>query len=123
MNIFGKEYGFQLTIGASDAIGKVCRDGDIANMGELLSGGTYSETVSALCVMAIAMNDGYRLNRKIFYDINNDPVLTRDHIMALNPADIDHLIREVTEAINQGMERSVIAESIQGKNDHSEATA
>ena len=58
MEIYGREYGFKLTVGASSDISEFCPDGDIKRVGEVLSGG-FAKTVKAGSAFVCALSRGY----------------------------------------------------------------
>lgn len=58
MKIFGEEYGFALTVGASAEIADLCPDGDLNRMNELLSG-RMSKTINFTASFITALAKGY----------------------------------------------------------------
>ena len=63
MKIYGEEYGFMLTVGASAAIADLCPDGDLNRMNEVLSGRlskTIDFTASFIAAMAKGFDDAKR---------------------------------------------------------------
>lgn len=85
MKIFGEEYGFTLTIGASAAIADLCPDGDLTRMNEVLSGRmsqTIDFTAAFIAAMAKGFDDAKRYEGE---EITHRP-LTVDMVKAL-PSD------------------------------------
>lgn len=58
MKIYGEEYGFMLTVGASAEIADLCPDGDLNRIGEVLDG-KFSETIDFTSKFIVAMAKGY----------------------------------------------------------------
>lgn len=86
MNIFGEEYGFSLTVGASAAIADLCPDGDLNRMNEVLSGrlsNTINFTASFIAAMAKGFDDARRYAGE---EVTHKP-LTADMVLAL-PGDV-----------------------------------
>ena len=86
MVIFGEEYGFMLTVGASAAIADLCPDGDLNRMGEVLEGrvsNTINFTASFIEAMAKGFDDAKRYAGE---EVTHRP-LTADMVKAL-PSDV-----------------------------------
>lgn len=82
MNIFGEEYGFMLTVGASTAIARLCPDGDLNRMNEVLNG-TFADAITFSASFIVAMANGYDdAKRFIGEEVTHKP-LTLDMVMAL----------------------------------------
>ena len=82
MNIFGEEYGFLLTVGASAEIADLCPDGDLNRMNELLSG-KMSKTIDFTASFIAAMAKGYDQARMYEgHSITHKP-LTAEMVKAL----------------------------------------
>ena len=58
MEIFGEEYNFMLTVGASAAIADCCPDGDLNRLSEILDG-KFSQTIDFTAKLVEAMAKGY----------------------------------------------------------------
>lgn len=58
MQIYGREVGFRLTVGASAKISDICPDGDISRLGEVLEG-SYGKVVRDTAAIVVAMSEGY----------------------------------------------------------------
>ena len=82
MEIFGEEYGFMLTVGASAAIADLCPDGDLNRMNEVLAGRmsqTIDFTASFIAAMAKGFDDAKRFAGE---EITHKP-LTAEMVKAL----------------------------------------
>ena len=82
MKIFGEDYGFMLTIGASAAIAKLCPDGDISRMSEVI-GGNYADAVNFSAKFIVAMANGYDEKKRFDGEEVSHKPLTIDMVMAL----------------------------------------
>lgn len=58
MEIFGHEYGFLLTVGASAEVAELCPGGDITRIGEALNG-RFADTIEVSARYIVAMAAGY----------------------------------------------------------------
>ena len=82
MKIFGEDYGFMLTIGASAEIAKLCPDGDISRMSEVI-GGNYADAVNFSAKFIVAMANGYDEKKRFDGEEVSHRPLTIDMVMAL----------------------------------------
>lgn len=82
MKIFGHEYGFMLTVGASEEISGLCPGGDLSRLGEVLQG-TYSQTIGTVTTMITAMSRAYDLNKAFEGEPQDHPELTAEMLKAL----------------------------------------
>lgn len=82
MKIFGEDYGFMLTIGASAEIAKLCPDGDISRMSEVI-GGNYADAVNFSARFIVAMANGYDDKKRFDGEEVTHRPLTVEMIMAL----------------------------------------
>ena len=82
MNIFGHEYGFMLTVGASEEISELCPDGDLSRLGEALEG-SYSKTIGMVVKMVLSMSRAYDLARAFEGHPVDHPGLTAEMLKAL----------------------------------------
>lgn len=58
MKIFGQEYGFLLTVGASAEIADLCPDGDLSKIGDMLNG-KFSDIINFTASFVAEMAKGY----------------------------------------------------------------
>lgn len=106
MKIFGEEYGFALTVGASAEIAEMCPNGDIKRIGEILDG-RYSQTLKFLVSFIVAMAKGYDAQKWVQgEDITHRP-LTEEMVLAL-PNDVFKEVQSAAfEAFHADMKTSV----------------
>lgn len=83
MKIFGHEYGFALTVGASAQISKLCPEGDLSRLGEVLSGSVFAETAEAGAAIVVAMANAYDQMQKFSGNAVEHPPLTTEMLFAL----------------------------------------
>lgn len=115
MYIFGKDYGFMLTVGASGEIADLCPDGDIERLGEALEG-SYNQTLNVATGMIVAMSRGFETHRAFEEPGYKADPLTRDMILALSQADFKALEEEAVAAFSSSTRRSVEVVSTTKKN-------
>lgn len=82
MKIYGEEYGFALTVGASAEIADLCPDGDLNRIGEVLEG-RFSETVNFNAKFIVAMSKGYDDAKKYSGEPLDHRPLTVEMILSL----------------------------------------
>lgn len=82
MKIFGDEYGFALTVGASAAIADLCPDGDLNRMNEVLSG-RLSKTIDFTASFIAAMAKGYDDSKRYAGEEITHKPLTAEMVKAL----------------------------------------
>lgn len=109
MNIHGKNINFALTIGASVEIAKMCPDGDLRRVGELLDGENYIKTVEVSAKMMKVMNEGYvgieRMNGR------EADELTEEEIMLLTPQELGEVTKVLINAFVNDSKGEIEAES------------
>ena len=91
MKLNGREVHFKRTIWATNAITKMCPDGDLQRFNELFNGDTAEQILNMAAFIAI-MSEGYEKARAFQASrsgeaYEEDPV-TLDEIMALDDMDI-----------------------------------
>lgn len=82
MIIFGHEYGFMLTVGASEEVSELCPDGDLSRLGEILQG-SYKDTIDVVTKMILSMSRAYDLNKAFEGHPQEHPELTAEMLKAL----------------------------------------
>lgn len=82
MNIFGNEYGFMLTVGASEEVSELCPNGDLSRLGEVLQG-SYKSTIDTVTKMVIAMAKAYDNYMAFEGHPVDHPALTAEMLKAL----------------------------------------
>lgn len=117
MKIHGSERGFRLTIGAAIKISRLCPNGDISRINEILDGG-YDAALMANVEIAAAMSEGYELARKFEEkDYEPDP-LSVEEILSLDPVVLNDLLTEALSAFKSDSATTVAvkASAISKKN-------
>lgn len=106
MVIFGEEYGFLLTIGASAAIADLCPDGDLNRMPEVLNG-SYSKTANFIAALIEAMAKGFDdAKRYAGEEVTHKP-LTAEMVLALPGNLFKDVQAEAIEAFNNATKTTV----------------
>ena len=93
MKIYGEEYGFYLTVGASAEIADLCPDGDMNRIGELLDG-RIADTIRFTAALVAAMSKGFDDAKRFAGEEVTHKPLTERMLLSL-PSD---LFREVQDA-------------------------
>lgn len=111
MNIYGKDYGFALTIRAQQRIAELCPGQDIGRMNELFGDGKATagsiELSARLCVI---LSEGYEAKR-CFEDLDHkfDP-LTMDIVMSLEMDEFEQLQAEAQACYKRDKSPTVATE-------------
>lgn len=106
MKIYGEEYGFKLTIGASAAIADLCPDGELERMEELMQGkvsDTLKFTASFIEVLAKGFDDAKRYAGE---EVTHRP-LTAEMVMSLPSADFQEIQAAAIAAFKDGLQQTV----------------
>lgn len=83
MVIFGEEYGFMLTIGASAAIADLCPDGDLSRIEEVLDENKVAKVINFTAHFCEAMAKGFDDARRFSGEEVTHRPLTADMVLAL----------------------------------------
>ena len=83
MEIFGEEYGFMLTIGASAEIADFCPDGDLSRIEEVLDENKFSQVVKFTAHFCEAMAKGFDDARRFSGEEVTHRPLTAEMVLAL----------------------------------------
>lgn len=110
MKIFGREYGFYLTVDAMCTIADACPGHNITRIHEWL-GEDLQSVANAMKVMAPAMSRGYCEVMKETDDSFDGVPLTEKLVGLMNPAQIRALESEIAEAYKAGQETTIETES------------
>lgn len=106
MKIYGEEYGFMLTVGASAKIADLCPDGDLTRMSELLEG-RFSQTVNFTAAFIEAMAAGFDdAKRYAGEEVTHKP-LTADMVKAL-PSDVFKEVQSAALAAFRGDTKATV---------------
>lgn len=113
MELFGKTYGFKLTVGASAELAKACPDGDMNRIGELLKPAfvsAFSGSPETATVFLLALNRGYEQARA-FAEPGCEPArLTAELIAAMDFVQFNTAMTEAMQAFRLNGAPSVGAE-------------
>jgi hypothetical protein len=110
MKIFGNQYDFALTVGASAKIAEMCPDGDLSRIGEVLSGNNFSETAKNGAEIVVAMASAAD-DVKRFEGVSvNRPALTVEMLFALSQADFMAAMTEAMSAFGRDSKPTIEVE-------------
>ena len=123
MRIYGKEYGFKLTVGAGCEIAERCPGGELKNVRSIITGGgSHGETVQQRTELILSLNRGWAEARK-FETGEDAPVLTAELLRSLSPAAFGEAFTEAVEAFFEGMGVSVAVDESKKNGDGARADA
>ena len=106
MNIFGNEYGFMLTVGASAEIAEMCPDGDLTRIGEVADAKT-ADTIRFTAKFVSAMAKGFDdAKRYAGEEVTHRP-LTAEMVMSLPSADFQEIQAAAIAAFKDGLQQTV----------------
>lgn len=118
MRIYGKDYHFRLTVGASVKLARLCPEDDITKIGQVMSG-SYPQMVETTAKMAAIMSEADELARRYEAGLTADPAaihpLTEGMVLSLSDADFLALQREVFEAYRGDAKPEVEEEPVKKK--------
>lgn len=114
MELNGREIKFLRTVKATSDIAKMCPDGNIERLGELL-GGDLSTTLETGAKIIHYLNEGYEMN-KHFMDKSYQPqILDVDEIMYLDDVTFTELMKSAMAGIGNGAETTIEIEPTKKK--------
>ena len=114
MKIYGREIGFLRTVKATSEIAKICPNGDIERLSELLMG-DLSTTLETYANIIHYLNEGYEMN-KHFMDRSYQPqILGVDEIMSLDNDTYTELVKTAMAGIQNGAETTIETEPTKKK--------
>lgn len=106
MNIFGQEYEFLLTIGASEKIAGLCPDGDMNRIGEMLDAKT-ADLIEFFVQFIFAMSEGSDENSRFWgKELNHDP-MTIEKLRALSFKELKAIQEEAMKKFKEDMSPTV----------------
>lgn len=121
IDVFGKEYGLMMTVGASEEIAKLCPGGKLENMYNVFDGMSDAEaldfTVKFLCILSNAFDE----NAEFAGQVVDHPKLTERMLKALPATDMAMFQRIAFGAITESSETSVEVEPSKKKDVTSQA--
>ena len=106
MKIFGEEYGFMFTVGASAAIADLCPDGDLTRMSEVLEG-RFSQTVNFTAAFIEAMAKGFDDAKRFSGEEVTHKPLTAEMVKSL-PRDVFKDVQAAALAAFQGDTKTTV---------------
>ena len=113
MKIYGKDYQFRLTIGASAELSKLCPDGDIAKIQSMLAK-DYGTNIAFTAKMAAIMSKGYEMAMRFEAGehVNEKEItsLTEEMVLALPPKEYYQLQNEVYASFAKDVNTTVETE-------------
>lgn len=98
MEIFGKERGFLMTVGASAEIAKLCPDGRLENWGKMISGANDVTTIENRAALIVALNAGYEQNKAFTEPGYKPEPLTKEAVLALPNKEFLGLLADALKA-------------------------
>lgn len=103
MEIYGKEYGFKLTVGAACEIAERCPGGELKNVRSIITGGgSHGETVRQRTELILILNRGYAEAQK-FETGESAPLLTAKLLQTLAPGKFGDVFSAAVEAFFEGL--------------------
>jgi len=103
MEIYGKEYGFKLTVGAACEIAERCPGGELKNVRSIITGGgSHGETVKQRTELILSLNRGYAEAQK-FETGESAPLLTAELLQTLAPGKFGDVFSAAVEALFEGL--------------------
>jgi len=123
MEIYGKEYGFKLTVGAGCEIAERCPGGELKNVRSIITGGgSHSETVQQRTELILSLNRGWAEAAK-FERGEDAPVLTAELLQSLSPALFGAVFSAAVEAFFEGLGVTVAVDESKKNGDGARADA
>ena len=103
MEIYGKEYGFKLTVGAACEIAERCPGGELKNVRSIITGGgSHGEPVKQRTELILSLNRGYAEAQK-FETGESAPLLTAELLQTLAPGKFGDVFSAAVEAFFEGL--------------------
>lgn len=107
MELYGHEYRFRLTVGAACDIANRCKDGDLKNFQELISGAQFAQATDGRAWFIVAMNRGEEEARSFEQPDYKPQPLTVSMLRTLDIQTFNALLSEATEAFAEGLQTTV----------------
>lgn len=117
MKVYGREIGFLRTVKATSEIAKMCPDGNIERLGELL-GGDLATTLETGAKIIHYLNEGYEMNRHFMDRSYQTQILGVDEIMCLDDATFTELMKSAMAGIGNGAETTIEVEPTKKKEEN-----
>lgn len=123
MEIYGKEYGFKLTVGAACEIAERCPGGELKNVRSIITGGgSHGETVKQRTELILSLNRGYAEAQK-FETGESAPLLTAKLLQTLAPGKFGDVFSAAVEAFFEGLGVTVAVDDSKKNGDGARADA
>lgn len=106
MKIYGREYGFRLSVGAAMEIAELCPDKKLEKMEELLNAGTI-EALDVMCTIAEIESRAYEQAKAFETGETPQPHLTREMARSLDLRQINQISQEAMEAFHADGKQTV----------------
>lgn len=113
MIIRGKERFFEFNVQSHEEIAKMCRDNNLANIGELYSDSI--EGVNKTIEMAIIMNRAYEDHKAYDEPGYKQEYLTMDDFKFMLYPEVSQLEKILTETMQEGRSREIETEPVKSK--------
>lgn len=110
MEIFGHEYGFLLTVGASAKVSDLCPGGDLTRIGEAFGASSFGSTIRFVAEFIAALAKGYDDAERFAGRPVDHPPLTAEMVLALPSSEFNAARQEAMSAFGGSMKGSVEAE-------------
>lgn len=117
MQIYGREYGFKLTVGASARIADLCPGGDLSKVGELMQG-RYSKITRAGADFIVALSEGFETARKFEAPGYEPRPLSRELLMSLDPKTFTAVQQAAMDAFARDQRTTVEVEASKKNEGH-----
>lgn len=98
MEVFGKERGFMMTVGASAEIAKLCPDHRLEKWTEMLRASDDVTSIENRAALIVALNKGYETNRAYSEEGYRPDPLTVEAVLALPNKTFLQLLNEALAA-------------------------
>ena len=123
MEIYGKSYGFKLTVGAACEIAERCPGGELKNVRSIITGGgSPGETVKQRTELILSLNRGF-VEAVKFERGEDAPVLTAELLQTLAPGKFGDVFSAAVEAFFEGLGVSVAVDEPKKDGDGARADA
>lgn len=114
MEINGREIKFLRTVKATADIAKMCPDGNIERLGELL-GGNLSLTLETGAKIIHYLNEGYEMHKHFIDKTYQPQILSVEEIMYLDDVVFTELMKSAMAGLGNGAETTIEVEPTKKK--------
>lgn len=106
MKIYGREYGFRLSVGAAMELATLCPDKKLERMEEIVNAGTI-EALDVMCTLAEIESRAYEQAKAFETGESPQPHLTREMARSLDFVQIKQIAKEAMEAFHADGKQTV----------------